>query len=134
MGWIKTPLASTDSFAIKTGLAGGLYFIDGITASVTATPSLIPDAIQFISPEITRSSDTVNSKVDWTFTIKFSSNPLSSTGYLYLTIPDDVVYDMGETLTTILTSNSSVSVGNTKTLYTSGGINVIKLTSVCSTS
>ena len=134
MGWIKSPLASTDSFTIKTGLSGGLYFIDGVSSSISATPSLIPDAIQFISPEISRSTNTINAKVDWTFTIKFTSNALTSTDYVYLTIPDDVVYDMGETLTTILTSNSSAEISNTKTTYSSGAINVIKMTSICSSS
>ena len=38
MGYIKTPLASTDSFLVKTGLAGGTYFIDGVTSSLYATP------------------------------------------------------------------------------------------------
>lgn len=134
MGWIKSPLASTDSFTIKSGLSGGLYFIDGVSSSITATPSMLPDALTFGSPAITRTSNTVDDKVDWTFTITFSSNELSSTGYLYFTIPDDVVYDMGETLTTILTSNSSVETGNSKTLYTSKAINIIKLTSICSPS
>ena len=134
MGWIKSPLASTDSFTIKSGLAGGLYFIDGVSSSIVATPSLIQDAIQFISPEISRSSNTINAKVEWTYTIKFTSNSLTSTDYVYLTIPDDVVYDMGETLTIILTSNSSASVPNTKVLYSSGAIKTITMTSICGTS
>ena len=130
MGWIKTPLESTDSFIVKSGLSGGVYFIDGITSSLTATPTLLPDLISFVSPGISRTSNTVNAKVDWTVSIRFDSNPVEQTGYLYLTIPDDVVYDMGETLTTVLTSNSSATVGNTKTLYTSNAIKEIKLTSV----
>ena len=103
MGWIKSPLASTDSFSIKSGLSGGLYFIDDVTSSITATPSLIANLLTFSSsPQISRTSNTVNAKVDWTFTITFSFNPLTSSSYVYLTLPEDVVYDMGETLTTIL--------------------------------
>ena len=134
MGWIKSPLATTDSFTIKSGISGGVYFIDGVSESITATPTLLPDLMSFVSPEISRTSNTVNAKIDWTVYIKFDSNSLDQTGYVYLTIPDKVVYDMGETLTTVLTSNSSASTGNSKTLYTSGAINVINLTSVCGSS
>lgn len=134
MGWIKSPLATTDSFTIKSGVSGGVYFIDGVSESVTATPTLLPDLMSFGSPEISRTSDTVNAKIDWTVNVKFDSNSLDQTGYIYLTIPDQVVYDMGETLTTVLTSNSSASTGNSKTLYTSGAINIINLTSVCGSS
>ena len=131
MGWIKSPLASTDSFAIKSGLSGGVYFTDGVTSSIVATPSLIPNLITFSSsPQISRTSNTVDVKVDWTFSITFSANSLTSTDYAYLTLPSDVVYDMGETLTTVLTSNSSLEVGNSKTLYSTGAINIIKLTSI----
>jgi hypothetical protein len=134
MGWIKTPLTATDSFTIKTGISGGVYFIDGVTESVVATPSLTPDAMSFVSPEITRTSDTVNAKVDWTVNLKFDSNSVDQNGYIYLTLPDDIVYDMGETLTTILTSNSSVEVTNSKTTYSSNAINVITINEICGSS
>jgi hypothetical protein len=134
MVWIKSPLLTTDSFAIKSGVSGGIYFIDGVTESITATPTLLPDALSFISPEIQRSSDTVSVKVEWTVYLKFSSNVLNQTGYLYMTLPDDVLYDMGEDLTVTLVTNSSASVTTSKTLYTSGGINVITFNGVCSTS
>ena len=134
MNWIKTPLLPADSFTIRSGLVGGVYFIDGITSSVVATPVLLPDALSFIFPEITRSSDTVDVKVDYIVYLKFSSNMLNSTGYLVLTLPDDILYDMGENLTVTLETNSSASVTNSKTLYPSGAINTIKINSVCGTS
>jgi hypothetical protein len=134
MNWIKSPLGTTDSFTIKSGLSGGVYFIDGISESVVATPTLIPDALSFISPEILRTSNVVSDKVDWTVYIKFSSNSLDQTGFLTMTIPDDVAYDMGETLTTILVTNSSAEVTNSKTLYTSGAVNTITFNNVCGTS
>ena len=130
MGWIKSPLASSDSFTIRSGLAGGIYFIDGISESVVATPTLLPDVLSFISPEITRTNDTVDVKVDYTIYLKFSSNMLNQTGYLKMTLPDDVLYDMGETLTVTLETNSSATASSTKTLYTSGAINTITFTSV----
>lgn len=134
MVWIKSPLLTTDSFAIKSGVSGGIYFIDGITESVTATPTLIPDALSFISPEIQRTSDKVSEKVEWTVYLKFSSNSLNQTGYIYMTLPDDVLYDMGEDLTVTLVTNSSASVVSSKTLYTSGGINVMTFNGICGTS
>jgi len=134
MRWIKSPLETTDSFIIKSGISGGVYFIDGISESVVATPTLIPDALSFISPEITRTGNTVSSKIDWTYFIKFSSNSLDSTGLLKMTLPDDVVYDMGETLTTVLVTNSSQEITNSKTLYTSGALNTITFRSVCGSS
>jgi len=130
MGWIKDPLATTDSFTIKTGISGGQYFIDGVEESITATPVLLPNTMSFVTPEINRTSDTVNAKVDWEVFIKFDSNPVEETGKVYFTLPDDIVYDMGETLDVILTSNSSAVSGNTKTLYTSGAVNVISLASI----
>jgi hypothetical protein len=134
MNWIKSPLATTDSFEIKSGLAGGVYFIDGISESVVATPNLEPDILNFISPEITRTNDTVDVKVDWMVYLKFSSNVLNSTGYLTMTLPDDVLYDMGEDLTVTLETNSSASVTTVKTLYTSGAINTVQLNGVCGSS
>ena len=134
MGWIKAPLTSTDSFEIKSGIAGGVYFIDNINASVTATPTLLPDLMSFTSPEITRNNDTVNAKIDWEVYITFTTNALVQSGYIYLTLPDDVVYDMGFTLDSTLTSNSSAVVGNSKTLYSSGALKVITLTSICGVS
>ena len=134
MSWIKSPLATTDSFTIKSGLAGGVYFIDGVTESVVATPILLPDALSFIYPEVTRTNDTVDVKVDYTVFLKFSSNILNSTGYLIMTLPDDVLYDMGEDLTITLVTNSSAAVTSTKTLYASGAINTIQINSVCGTS
>lgn len=130
MNWIKSPLASTDSFTIKSGLSGGVYFIDGISENVVATPTLIPDALSFISPEITRTSNVVSDQVDWTVYIKFSSNSLGETGFLTMTIPDDVAYDMGETLTTVLVTNSSAEITNSKTLYSSGAVNTITFNNV----
>lgn len=130
MGWIKSPLASTDTFEIKSGVSGGLYFIDGINASVTATPSLLPDLMSFTSPEFTRTSNTVNAKIDWDIYITFTTNALPSDGYIYFTLPDDVIYDMGETYDTVLVSNSSATVTNSKTLFTSGALNVLTVTSI----
>lgn len=130
MGWIKAPLETSDSFIIKSGIVGGQYFIDSISQSIFALPALIPDALSFVSPEITRTSNTVNAKVEWTIYIKFTSNPLTQSGYLSMTLPDNVLFDMGETLTTVLQTNSSMPITNTKTLYTSGGINILKFTSV----
>lgn len=134
MGWIKDPLTSTDSFTIKSGLAGGVYFIDGESENIVATPDLIPDAIDFISPEIARTSNTVNDKVEWTFTIKFSSNALSQTGYLIMTLPDDVLYDTGDDVLAFLTTNSSASAGASITSFTSDAIKTVQITSVCGSS
>ena len=134
IGWIKDPLASTDSFTINSGLSGGVYFIDGVNSSITATPTLLPDALSFISPEITRTNDTVDVKIDLTIYLKFSSNILSSDGYLLMTLPDDVVYDMGEDLTVSLLTNSSATISTVKVLYSSGAINTVRFNSVCSSS
>eukprot|EP00344_Euplotes_crassus_P011798 CAMPEP_0197019226 /NCGR_PEP_ID=MMETSP1380-20130617/80570_1 /TAXON_ID=5936 /ORGANISM="Euplotes crassus, Strain CT5" /LENGTH=277 /DNA_ID=CAMNT_0042446601 /DNA_START=1171 /DNA_END=2005 /DNA_ORIENTATION=- len=134
IGWIKDPLTASDSFTIKSGLSGGVYFIDGISSSISATPTLLPDALSYIAPEITRTSDTVDVKIDLTIYLKFSSNTLSSDGYLLMTIPDDVVYDMGEDLTVTLLTNNSASIATVKALYSSGAINTLRFNSVCSAS
>ncbi|CAI2359515.1 unnamed protein product [Moneuplotes crassus] len=134
MYWIKDPLTASDSFTIKSGISGGVYFIDGISTSITATPTLLPDALSFISPQIARTGDTVDAKVDWTVYLKFSSNMLNTAGYLLMTIPDDVIYDMGEDLTVTLLTNSSSVISTVKTLYSSGAINTIRFNSVCSSS
>lgn len=130
MNWIKTPLEPTDSFMIKSGLQGGEYFIDSISESVVATPELIPGVITFITPEMERSSNQVSKKVNFTITVEFTSNSISPNGDLLLTLPDDVIYDMGFDLTTLLMSNNSMEVDNTKTLYSSGAIKTIWFKSV----
>lgn len=130
MGWIKSPLTSTDSFEVKSGVAGGVYFTDGVNASLTASPSLLPDLMSFTTPEFTRTSDTVNAKIDWEIYLTFTTNSLPQTGYIYLTLPDDVIYDMSEIYDVYLTSNSSTLVTNTKTLYSTGALNVLNVQSV----
>ena len=95
---------------------------------------LLPDKFSFVSPEISRTSNTVSAKVDWTIYMKFTSNALTQTGYLYMTLPDDVVYDMSETLDIVLTTNSSAAVTHSKTLYSSGAIESLTFNSVCGSS
>jgi hypothetical protein len=130
MGWIKAPLTSTDSFEVKSGVSGGLYFSDAVNASVSATPVLQTDLMSFTTPEFTKTSNTVSAKIDWEIYITFTTNALSQTGYIYLTLPDDMIYDMGEIYDVVLTSNSSAVVTNTKTLYSSGALNVLNLQSI----
>jgi hypothetical protein len=135
MGWIKSPLASTDSFTIRSGLSGGEYFIDEVASSITATPTLLPDLMNFNTPEIVRTSNIVSEQIEWSVSFKFTTNTLTSDGLVYLTIPQEVVYDMGDTLTTVLTSNSSTSITNSKVLYSgSSSINTITFNGVCGSS
>ena len=134
MGWIKNPLASTDSFTIKSGVAGGVYFTDSITSGVVATPTLLPDLMSFHSPEMTKSNNTVNARIDWELYVTFTSNALPQTGYIYFTLPDDVIYDDGFVYDSVLTSNSSTSVTNTKVLHSSGALQTLTLTGICGSS
>jgi len=134
MGWIKDPLTSTDSFEIKSGIAGGQYFTDSINTGVTATPTLLTDLMTFHSPQFARDNNTVNAKINWDLYVTFTTNSLTQEGYIYFTLPDDVVYDMGYTVTSTLTSNSSASLTTTKTTHASGAINVLTLKSVCGSS
>lgn len=134
MGWIKTPLDSTDSFSIKSGLSGGLYFVDGITESVVATPDLIPDALVLISPGIERDNNTISAKVKYTVYLKFASNSLSSSGYLSMNFPDNVLYDIGESVDATLLTNSSVVVSTDMTVYSDDAIETLNIYNVCGTS
>lgn len=134
MGWIKTPLDSTDSFTIKSGLSGGLYFVDGITESVVATPDLIPDALVLISPGIERDNNTISAKVKYTVYLKFASNSLSSSGYLSMNFPDNVLYDIGESVDATLLTNSSVVVSTDMSVYSDDAIETLNIYNVCGTS
>lgn len=135
MGWIKDPLETTDSFTIKSGLSDGLYFIDGITEGVTASPDLLPDLMSFTSPEFERSSDVVDDKIDLLVYITFDTNAVSSDGVVILTFPDDVIYDMNETPDAYLVTNSSATASVTsKSTYSSGAIESLTITDVCGSS
>ena len=127
MGWIKT---TPDSFEIKTTTTDGLYFIDGISSGVTATPTLLPDLLALPSPEIARSSDTVNDLVTWTVHLKINSNAIPADGKVILTIPENVLFDMGETLEgTYTDTNTAVTVS--KTVATGGSITEVVLENPC---
>ena len=134
MGWIKSPIAASDSFTIKSGLADGVYFTDQETQNIVATPSLQPGTMNFTSPEIQRTSDKVNDRINITVYLNFTTNAVSSDGTVILTFPDDVIYDDGETLDAYLVTNSSASATTAKTLHSSGAINTITLSSICSSS
>ena len=132
--YIKSSLASPDSFEIRSGLAGGGYFIDSVNTSLTATPTLLPGRMDFVSPEITRTNNTVNAGVSWTMFIKFSTNSLSQTDQLLLTIPNSVVYDNNQTISAVLLSNSGATASTSKTTYSSGAINTITISNICGSS
>lgn len=76
MGWIKDPLTETDSFQIKSTIADGIWFVDGIETGVVATPTLLPDLLTLPSPEIARSNNDVSKRVEWDITIKLNSNAI----------------------------------------------------------
>ena len=134
MGWIKSPIATSDSFTIKSGLADGVYFTGQETQSIVATPSLQPGIMNFNSPELEKTNNTVNKRINVTVYLTFTTNAANSDGRVILTFPDDVIYDDGETLDAYLLTNSSATATTAKTLYSSGAINTITLSSICSSS
>ena len=130
-GYIKLSLTSSDSFEIRSGFAGGGYFVDSVNTSLTATPIILPGQMDFVSPEITRISNTINADVSWTMFIKFSTNSFSQTDQLLLTIPDKIVCDNNQTKSAVLLISSSATAPTSKTTYSSGAINTIVISNVC---
>jgi len=131
MGWIKSPIEPEDSIIIRSGLAGGQYYIAEVTENVHPTPDLLPSDIAFITPYITRSTDVVSMKVDWTIYVELTSNSLSKDGIMIMTLPDDIVYYMGEQITAVLVSNDTIEIGGSNTQYPSGAIKTMTFTGLC---
>ena len=57
---VVTPLnVVNDSMKIWSTTANGLYFVDGTTTNIIITPTLTPNTLIMLSPEIIRTANVV---------------------------------------------------------------------------
>ena len=123
-GWIKTPLASTDSFTITTyeHSAGTNYKIDELGASLVATPALTTNtftlgSLSRAAAEST-SADEVNSRVDVSVDFTLVNNPIPAGGYLTFTFPQELFYKISTASVEAYVGATKLTVGGS-TQYTS---------------
>lgn len=87
---IVNPLVSgKDGIVITTTTREGVYYVD--TKEVFALPEMIPNNMIMPSPEIIRTNNIVNKKVQWIFSFKTNKNVVPKGGYLTISIPRDVM-------------------------------------------
>jgi hypothetical protein len=101
---IVSPLnEKTDSVVITTTTREGIYFIDTADAGIFVQPEIEPTQLMMPSPEILRTNNIINRRVNWVFSFKTNKNPVPKGGYLNMTIPRDVL---------ITVTNSSIDLIN----------------------
>lgn len=90
--FVVTPLNSTfDSMLIRTTTREGYYFIDETAVDLFITPALVPSSFIMPSPEIIRTNNVVNRKVQWVSSFRTSKNPLPQFSYLEMQFPYGVL-------------------------------------------
>ena len=80
-----------DSLVITTTTREGIYYIDTADSSVFVQPEMEPTQLMMPSPEILRTNNIINRRVNWVFSFKTNKNPVPRGGYLNITIPRDVL-------------------------------------------
>lgn len=69
------PLNSTrDSMLVKTTTKEGYYFIDETKTGVFIKPDLVPTYLILPSPEIIRTNNVINRRVQWVTSFKTNKN------------------------------------------------------------
>lgn len=86
--YVVSPLNSTrDSLTITTTTAEGYYFMDTYNTSLFIKPDLRAANLTLQSPEIIRTNNVINKKVQWVINLKIQKNPVPSGGYIVMYFP-----------------------------------------------
>lgn len=81
--YVVDPLNSTfDSMLVRTTTREGYYFIDETATDLFIKPDLVPSSFIMPSPEIIRTNNVVNRKVQWVSSFRTSKNPMPRYSYL----------------------------------------------------
>jgi hypothetical protein len=75
--YVVDPLNSTrDSMLVRTTTREGYYYIDETSTDVFILPPLQPTNLIMPSPEIIRTNNVINRKVNWVTSFRTNKNPM----------------------------------------------------------
>lgn len=102
--YVVDPLLSTrDSLLVKSTTAEGYYYLDETKKNVFVKPDLVPADLIMPSPEIIRTNNVINKRVQWVFNFQTNINYLPKGSFVLITIPQNVLLTI---------RNSSIDVYN----------------------
>lgn len=97
-GVVKSPLDKVeDSLVVRVTTDKTFYYAGEESVGVFITPSLKPNRLIFVNPEVIRTNSYINQQTTWIINFKTNTNTVPAGGSLKLAVPSGVMMYMGET-------------------------------------
>lgn len=77
----------TDSLIIYSSYGNGYSYVEAMSEDIFVTPKMNPSPLYLEPPEIIRSNNFVNQRVDWKSTFEINNADIPTGGYLTITAP-----------------------------------------------